>query len=151
MGARSPSLGPSHSRSSCSLPQRRCQAASRGSLLTRATCHAPQPICVLKENKQAHVQKVALGHHVLRRTRVDHNGGFLPCPLLLRVVGPDGSVIQTPALLRRLLQGSGMLGFDPLVSPPDSVPFGPTPVSLIVRRLQTRTFFWFLSLKITFP
>ena len=57
--------------------------------------------------------------YVLRRSRVDHNSDFLPRSVGSSCVffGPNGSVIQTPALRRRLLQGSGMLAFGPLTFP----------------------------------
>ena len=55
-----------------------------------------------------HVGKYDLRHYVLRCSRINHDCDFL------RFVGRNGSVFQTPALLRRLMQGSGTLALDPL-------------------------------------
>ena len=100
-----------------------------------------------------YVGKPAVRHYGPRCSRVDHHGGFLPCPLCSSFVSLDQMVESSRRL--HCFVFCKVVECWPLIrslSPPgDSVLFGPTPVSVILKCLQTRKLFWRLPLKSTFP
>ena len=115
-------------------------------------CSPPGPFNPLPILGSLRIPLEMSGKRLFGITRVDHNGAFLPCQLGSSCVSSDKMVRSSRRLIFSVVFCK-VVECWPLffsLSPPgDSVPFGPTPFSLMVRCLHTSQVL-LLSLKFTF-